>query len=201
MDFFQISGPEFWMEFQGLKFQRKSAFNPENKGFCWRFQALKGGGFQGLTFGYSIHHQSMPHLLPPESKPSPHAGFGSWLCFSEVAMFSADLPDDSKMLVSLGKLSKTQKAHQMNLRLKRFDVARLEPFRKQSKPTWPILRDRKGAPKNFCDKDFAELPGELSGAICLETLALLGSALELFRNSLVLFAQFFGFGVLFWRLI
>ena len=31
------------------------------------------------------------------------------------------------------------------------------------------LRDRKGTPKNFCDKDFAELSGELSGAICLKT--------------------------------
>ena len=29
---------------------------------------------------------------------------------------------------------------------------------------WKI-RDRKGTPKNFCDKDFAELSGELSGAI------------------------------------
>ena len=47
-------------------------------------------------------------------------------------------------------------------------------------------------PKNFCDKDFAELSGELSGAICLKTLVLLGSALELFR-------QFFGtVGAIFW---
>ena len=37
------------------------------------------------------------------------------------------------------------------------------------------FRDRKGTPKNFCDKDFAELSGELSGAICLETLALMGN--------------------------
>ena len=42
------------------------------------------------------------------------------------------------------------------------------------------VRDRNGTPKNFCDKDFAELWGELSGAICLKTLVLLGSALELF---------------------
>ena len=44
-----------------------------------------------------------------------------------------------------------------------------------------IIGVRKGTPKNFCDKDFAELSGELSGAICLKTLVLLGSALELFR--------------------
>ena len=30
------------------------------------------------------------------------------------------------------------------------------------------MRYRKGTPKNFCDKDFAELLGELSGAICLK---------------------------------
>ena len=29
-----------------------------------------------------------------------------------------------------------------------------------------FIRDRKGTPKNFCDKDFAERSGELSGAIC-----------------------------------
>ena len=32
------------------------------------------------------------------------------------------------------------------------------------------------------DKDFAELSGELSGAICLKTLILLGSAHQLFRK-------------------
>ena len=46
----------------------------------------------------------------------------------------------------------------------------------------PIFRDRKGAPKNLCDKDFAELSGELSGAICLKPLFLFGSALDLFRK-------------------
>ena len=44
------------------------------------------------------------------------------------------------------------------------------------------FRDRKGTPKNLCDKDFAELSGELSDAICLKTPVLLGSALELFRR-------------------
>ena len=34
----------------------------------------------------------------------------------------------------------------------------------------------------MCDKEFAELLGELSGAICLKTLILLGRALELFRK-------------------
>ena len=67
----------------------------------------------------------------------------------------------------------------------------------------PYFRDRKGTPKNFCDKDFAELSGERSGAICLKTFVLLGSAPELSENSLVFFVRFFGFGVLlnFWPLI
>ena len=34
----------------------------------------------------------------------------------------------------------------------------------------------------MCDKDLAELSGELSGAICLKTLVLQCNALELFRN-------------------
>ena len=45
-----------------------------------------------------------------------------------------------------------------------------------------FIRDRRGTSKNFSDKDFAELPGELSGAICLTTLVLLGTAIELFRK-------------------
>ena len=36
---------------------------------------------------------------------------------------------------------------------------------------------QKRTPKNICNKDFAKLSGELSGAICLRTLVLLGSAL------------------------
>ena len=60
------------------------------------------------------------------------------------------------------------------------------------------IRDRKGTPKNLCDKDFAEVSGELSGAICPKTLVLLGSALKLFRKFFGLFVRFFGFGVLFW---
>ena len=38
------------------------------------------------------------------------------------------------------------------------------------------IRDGKGTPKNLCDKDFAELSGEFSGAICLKDPVLLGSA-------------------------
>ena len=37
------------------------------------------------------------------------------------------------------------------------------------------IRDRRGTPKNLCDKDFAELSGELSGAIRLKPLVLLGN--------------------------
>ena len=47
-----------------------------------------------------------------------------------------------------------------------------------------VIRGREGTPKNLRDKDFAELSGELSGAICLKILVLLGSALELFRKFL-----------------
>ena len=61
--------------------------------------------------------------------------------------------------------------------------------------------DRKSTPKNFCDKDFAELSGEFSGAICLKTLVLLGHDRRPPRivsaNSLALFVRFFGFGVVF----
>ena len=58
------------------------------------------------------------------------------------------------------------------------------------------VRDRKGTPKNFCDKEFAELSGALSGEICLKTIALLGSALELFRKFFGAVCAIFGFGVL-----
>ena len=37
------------------------------------------------------------------------------------------------------------------------------------------IGDRKGTPENFCDKGFAELSGELSGANCLKALVLLGN--------------------------
>ena len=70
------------------------------------------------------------------------------------------------------------------------------------RPLGAFIQGRvKGTPKNFCDKDFAELSGELSGAICLKTLALLGfdsvSPSNCSENSLALFVRFFGFGVLF----
>ena len=67
-----------------------------------------------------------------------------------------------------------------------------------------LPRDRKGTPKNFCDKDFAELSGELSGVICLKTLALMGHDQKpprIVQKILWRFVRFFGFGVLFWLLI
>ena len=43
----------------------------------------------------------------------------------------------------------------------------------------PSIRERKkGTPKNFCDKEFADLAGE----ICLKTPVLVHRALELFRT-------------------
>ena len=57
---------------------------------------------------------------------------------------------------------------------------RIDSFTYQGKTS---IRDREGTPKNFCDKDFAERSGELSGVICLKTLVVLGSALELFRKN------------------
>ena len=43
--------------------------------------------------------------------------------------------------------------------------------------------------ETLCDKDFAERSGELSGAICLKTLVLLGLVTS---NPLELFRKFFG---------
>ena len=34
----------------------------------------------------------------------------------------------------------------------------------------PTITVRESTPKNFCDKDFTKLSGELSGAICLQPL-------------------------------
>ena len=62
-----------------------------------------------------------------------------------------------------------------------------------------IVRDRKGTPKNLCDKDFAELSGEVSAAICLNTLVFFCMVpSNCSEHSLVLFVRFFGFRVLFW---
>ena len=57
------------------------------------------------------------------------------------------------------------------------------------------FRDRKGSPTNCRDKDFAELSGELSGAIGLKALSLVVPS-NCSENCLVLFVRFFGFG--FW---
>ena len=35
-----------------------------------------------------------------------------------------------------------------------------------------FVGDRKGTPKKLCDKEFAELSADLSGAVCLKTLVL-----------------------------
>ena len=59
----------------------------------------------------------------------------------------------------------------------------VNPYRPETQIEFAdFFRDRKSTPKNFCDKDFAELSGELSGVICLKALVLLGSALESFRK-------------------
>ena len=50
-----------------------------------------------------------------------------------------------------------------------FEVAQVKLFAEFR----AIFGDRQGIPENFCDKDFAELSGELSGAICLKTLVLM----------------------------
>ena len=61
-------------EFQGLKSLRDSPSNQQSKGLYWKCQALKCKfltlrcKFQGVKFGHSIHHQSMPHPLPAERK-------------------------------------------------------------------------------------------------------------------------------------
>ena len=60
----------------------------------------------------------------------------------------------------------------MKLRDFPLKISGSEAIRHQSIP--PLIRDRKGTPKNFCDKDFAERSGELSGAICLKTLVFYG---------------------------
>ena len=58
-------------------------------------------------------------------------------------------------------------------------------------PYPPLIGDRKGTTKKLCDKDVAERSGELSGAICLKTLVLLGNdlvaPLNCSEHSLVLF--------------
>ena len=60
------------------------------------------------------------------------------------------------------------------------DWCRAKMVEKCRKLLLTLAVDRKGTPKNFYDKDFAELSGELSGAICLKTLVLLGN--DLFRK-------------------
>ena len=67
------------------------------------------------------------------------------------------------------------------------------------------LGTQKGTTKKLCDQDFAERSGELSGAICLKTLVLLGNwpvtPPNCSENSLVLLVRFYGFVGLSWLLI
>ena len=53
---FGISGPEISEGFSVL---------PAKQGIFMKIQPLKST-FQGPKFGDSIHHHSIPHLLPPE---------------------------------------------------------------------------------------------------------------------------------------
>ena len=66
------------------------------------------------------------------------------------------------------------------------------------------IGDRKGTKSKLCDKDFAERSGELSGAIRLNTLVLLGSnpvtPPNCSEHSLVLLVRFSGFVSPFWFL-
>ena len=54
------------------------------------------------------------------------------------------------------------------------------------------IRDRKGTPKNLCDKEFAEVSGELSGAIRLKTFVYWAAPSNCSEKSFVLFVRFFG---------
>ena len=62
------------------------------------------------------------------------------------------------------------------------------------------FRDRKGTAKNFSNKDFARLSDELSGAICLKRIVLLGSALEWFRKFFGAVRAILGLWGSFWLL-
>ena len=56
------------------------------------------------------------------------------------------------------------------------------------------IRDREGTTKRLLNKDFAEHPGELSGAICLKTLVLPGTASWIVQKTLCCCScDFFGF--------
>ena len=83
-------------------------------------------------------------------------------------------------------------SHRIRNRYEPIEVCRKRPFAR--------IGDRKGTTKKLCDKDFPERSGELSGAICLKTLVLLGNDLvtpsNCSENSLVLFVRYFGFVVL-----
>ena len=60
--------------------------------------------------------------------------------------------------------------------------------------------DREGTTKKLCDNDFAERSGELSGAICLETLVLLGNAPNAPANFSEKFKLFGAVRAIYWAL-
>ena len=70
-------------------------FEPQqNKGFYWKFQALKSK-FQGLKFGDSIHHHSIPHLLPPDLSRISSLGFSPHFCGKKCPEKSSrKMPDE-----------------------------------------------------------------------------------------------------------
>ena len=59
--------------------------------------------------------------------------------------------------------------------------------------THTLIQGQTCTTKKLRDKDFAELSGELSGAICLEALVIQKMPSNCSENYLVLFARFFGF--------
>ena len=79
----------------------------------------------------------------------------------------------------------------------------LSPVTRQVTTKASLIREKEL--QRNCGKDFVECSGELSGAICLKTLVLLGNDLvtppDWSENSLVLFVRFFGFLSPFWLLI
>ena len=78
-----------------------------------------------------------------------------------------------QILLSLRKHGK-EESRLLNLR--RLRCSRQEGrFHLFRRPLQLSFGDRKGTTKKLCDKDFAERSGELSGAIRLKTLVLLGN--------------------------
>ena len=113
-------------------------------------------------------------------------GQGSF-CKGKEYHYASDLKSQSASEIATNIASKSVEKKGRNRRGNRSDL-QLQRFR--------ILGTGK-VPKKLCDKDCAELSGELSGAICLRTLVLLGNdpiaPWNSSENSLVLLVRFFGF--------